>query len=312
MHLKLKLLSGRGAVVHRMELGDRCSSYAKLRETVSALTTEPLDLYYVDSEQDVCKVTTDDELKASFEARALSSGVATFIGAPPGTAAGAVRAVAVTAATETGAGEVHVNVTCDGCNMSPIVGPRYKCLVRDDYDLCVRCNSLEAEPFPKVRVPAAKVRLCRRRRPAPCAEAAAEASAAMEAAAVAAAADIAAADEAAAAAERVAVSESLESATAPAPAAEPEGATALGLDHLRIAVQASLDDAPPAPPPSGWEDVGDDKVLAALRSLEAMGFVESLGADACLARVQMHMMSSGAVDLDSAVADLVALMKGTA
>ena len=313
MHLKLKLLSGRGAVVHRMELGDRCSSYAKLRETVSALTTEPLDLYYVDSEQDVCKVTTDDELKASFEARALSSGVATFIGAPPGTAAGAVRAVAVTAATETGAGEVHVNVTCDGCNMSPIVGPRYKCLVRDDYDLCVRCNSLEAEPFPKVRVPAAKLRLCRRRRrPAPCAEAAAEASAAMEAAAVAAAADIAAADEAAAAAERVAVSESLESATAPAPAAEPEGATALGLDHLRIAVQASLDDAPPAPPPSGWEDVGDDKVLAALRSLEAMGFVESLGADACLARVQMHMTSTGDVNLDAAVADLVALMKGTA
>ena len=329
MHLKLKLLSGggRGTVaVHRMDLGDRCSSYAKLRETVSALTTEPLeplDLFYVDNEQDVCKVTTDDELKASFdrEARALSSGVATFIGAPPGTAAGAVRAVAVTAATETGAGEVHVNVTCDGCNMSPIVGPRYKCLVRDDFDLCTRCNSLEAEPFPKVRVPAAKVRVCRRRRrPAPCAEAAAEASAAMEAAAVAAAADIAAADEAAAAAERVAVSESLESATAgaPVPAAEPEGATALGLDNLRIAVQASLDEAgasapPPAPPSaSGWEDVGDDKVLAALRSLEAMGFVESLGADACLARIQMHMTSSGAVDLDAAVADLVALMKGSA
>ena len=321
MHLKLKLLSGggRGTVaVHRMDLGDRCSSYAKLRETVSALTTEPLeplDLFYVDNEQDVCKVTTDDELKASFdrEARALS-GVATFVAAPPGTAAGAVRAcAATTAATATGAGEVHVNVTCDGCNMSPIVGPRYKCLVRDDYDLCVRCNSLEAEPFPKVRVPAAKLLCRRRRRPAPCAEAAAEASAAMEAAAVAAAADIAAADEAAAAAERVAVSESLESATAgaPVPAAEPEGATALGLDNLRIAVQASLDDAPPAPP-SGWEDVGDDKVLAALRSLEAMGFVDSLGADACLARVQMHMMSSGAVDRDAAVADLVSLMKGSA
>ena len=80
MHLKLKLLSGRGAVVHRMELGDRCL-YVKLRETVSALTTEPLDLYYVDSEQGVCKVATDDELKASFEAR-RSPRVATFIGAP--------------------------------------------------------------------------------------------------------------------------------------------------------------------------------------------------------------------------------------
>ena len=322
MHLKLKLLSGggRGAVaVHRMELGGHCSSYAKLVETVSALTTETesLDLYYIDNEQDVCKVTTDQELKASFdrEARALD-GVATFVAAPPGTAAGAVRAcAATTAATATGAGEVHVNVTCDGCNMSPIVGPRYKCLVRDDFDLCTRCNSLEAEPFPKVRVPAAKLRVCRRRRPAPCAEAA---SAAMEAAAVAAAADIAAADEAAAAAERVAVSESLESATAgaPVPAAEPEGNTALGLDNLRIAVQASLDEAgasaPPPAPPSGWEDVGDDKVLAALRSLEAMGFVESLGADACLARVQMHMTSSGDVNLDAAVADLVALMKGPA
>ena len=320
MHLKLKLLSGggRGAVaVHRMDLGDRCSSYAKLRETVSALTTETesLDLFYVDNEQDVCKVTTDNELKASFEARALDHGVATFIVAPPGTPAGAVRAVAVTATMSTGSGEVHGGVTCDGCNMSPIVGPRYKCLVRDDFDLCTRCNSLEAEPFPKVRVPAAKVRVCRRRRrPAPCAEAAAEASAAMEAAAVAAAADIAAADEAAAAAERVAVSESLESATAgaPVPSAQPEGATALGLDNLRIAVQASLDEAPPAPPPSGWEDVGDDKVLAALRSLEAMGLVQSLGADACLARVQMHMTSSGAVDLDAAVADLVSLMKGPA
>ena len=324
MHLKLKLLSGggRGAVaVHRMELGGHCSSYAKLRETVSALTTEPLDLFYVDNEQDVCKVTTDQELKASFEARTLDHGVATFIAAPPDTPAGAVRAVAVTATTSTGSREVHAGVTCDGCNMSPIVGPRYKCLVRDDFDLCTRCNSLEAEPFPKVRVPAAKLRLCRRRRrPAPCAEAAAEASAAMEAAAVATAADIAAADEAAAAAERVAVSESLESATAgaPTPAAEPEGNTALGLDNLRIAVQASLDEAgasapPPAPPSAiGWEDVGDDKVLAALRSLEAMGFVDSLGADACLARVQMHMKSSGAVDLDAAVADLVSLMKGPA
>ena len=83
MHLKLKLLSGRGAVVHRMELGDRCSSYAKLRETISALTTEPLDLYYVDSEQDVCKVTTDDELKASFEARALSSGCLLYTSPSP-------------------------------------------------------------------------------------------------------------------------------------------------------------------------------------------------------------------------------------
>ena len=91
----------------------------------------------------------------------------------------------------------------------------------------------------------------------------------------------------------------------------PEGAAGTSEALLEVP-EVELVPLPPAPPPSGWEDVGDDKVLAALRSLEAMGFVDSLGADACLARVQMHMTSSGAVDLDAAVADLVALMKGSA
>merc|ERR1712154_115311 len=42
-----------------------------------------------------------------------------------------------------GGGEeaVHHGVTCDGCDMNPILGPRYKCLVRDDYDLCGRCEA---------------------------------------------------------------------------------------------------------------------------------------------------------------------------
>merc|ERR1719230_2012799 len=35
---------------------------------------------------------------------------------------------------------VHYGVTCDGCDMKPIVGNRYKCLVQDDYDLCESCH----------------------------------------------------------------------------------------------------------------------------------------------------------------------------
>ena len=31
---------------------------------------------------------------------------------------------------------VHVNVTCDGCNMAPIVGSRFKCAECPNYDLC--------------------------------------------------------------------------------------------------------------------------------------------------------------------------------
>jgi hypothetical protein len=40
--------------------------------------------------------------------------------------------------------EVHVGVCCDGCNCAPIVGPRYKSLEQDDFDLCATCFGREA------------------------------------------------------------------------------------------------------------------------------------------------------------------------
>lgn len=33
----------------------------------------------------------------------------------------------------------HKGVQCDGCGMNPIVGPRYKSTLKDDYDLCHSC-----------------------------------------------------------------------------------------------------------------------------------------------------------------------------
>mmetsp|Transcript_40961 Transcript_40961/g.63932 ORF Transcript_40961/g.63932 Transcript_40961/m.63932 type:complete len:577 (+) Transcript_40961:223-1953(+) len=37
--------------------------------------------------------------------------------------------------------EVHTNIVCDGCQMNPIVGPRYKCGQCADFDLCERCHA---------------------------------------------------------------------------------------------------------------------------------------------------------------------------
>ena len=53
---------------------------------------------------------------------------------------------------------VHARVVCDVCDMSPIVGTRYKCAVRSDFDLCEGCERTagSASPFPylKIRTPA--------------------------------------------------------------------------------------------------------------------------------------------------------------
>ncbi|CAD8101182.1 unnamed protein product [Paramecium primaurelia] len=37
---------------------------------------------------------------------------------------------------------VHEKVACDGCEMFPIVGTRYKCAVCKDFDLCEKCEDL--------------------------------------------------------------------------------------------------------------------------------------------------------------------------
>jgi hypothetical protein len=49
------------------------------------------------------------------------------------------------------AARVHHGVTCGGCNQTPITGPRYKCSVRHNYDLCATCEASEPQPYPMVK-----------------------------------------------------------------------------------------------------------------------------------------------------------------
>lgn len=49
-------------------------------------------------------------------------------------------------------GSVHSGVTCDECSLSPILGVRYKCAVRSDFDLCERCEAKKQQPYPMIKI----------------------------------------------------------------------------------------------------------------------------------------------------------------
>lgn len=47
---------------------------------------------------------------------------------------------------------VHTNVECDGCGVNPIVGIRYKCTVRKNYDLCAKCEDRVDQEHPMLKI----------------------------------------------------------------------------------------------------------------------------------------------------------------
>lgn len=61
----------------------------------------------------------------------------------------------ITEQKEAQAKVVHENFVCDNCNVGPIVGIRYMCTVRHNYDLCEKCEQTmnHEHPLLKVRKP---------------------------------------------------------------------------------------------------------------------------------------------------------------
>eukprot|EP01017_Pseudomicrothorax_dubius_P034977 TRINITY_DN484_c0_g1_i1.p1 TRINITY_DN484_c0_g1~~TRINITY_DN484_c0_g1_i1.p1 ORF type:complete len:619 (+),score=218.28 TRINITY_DN484_c0_g1_i1:71-1927(+) len=47
---------------------------------------------------------------------------------------------------------VHPHVRCDGCNVKPIVGPRYKCTVCEDFDFCSNCEANQSHPHSFIKI----------------------------------------------------------------------------------------------------------------------------------------------------------------
>jgi len=47
---------------------------------------------------------------------------------------------------------VHNHVVCDECGTNPITGIRYKCAVRENFDLCENCEAANIQPYPMIKI----------------------------------------------------------------------------------------------------------------------------------------------------------------
>lgn len=66
----------------------------------------------------------------------------------------------VSASEPTDGPSVHRGVSCDMCGVGPIVGVRFKCTGRDDFDLCSSCEAKSEQPFPMLKLYEPKAGLC--------------------------------------------------------------------------------------------------------------------------------------------------------
>ncbi|XP_007906323.1 sequestosome-1 isoform X2 [Callorhinchus milii] len=108
--------------------------HEKVARVFQSLRSDTFQMYYKDEEGDMIAFSSDDELMMALSFLQedtfriyIKDKKECKLEHRPHTA------------QEKLAGLLHPNVVCDGCN-GPVVGPRYKCTVCADYDLCGMCR----------------------------------------------------------------------------------------------------------------------------------------------------------------------------
>ena len=96
----------------------------------------------------------DGKAKLTFLVKTAGSAKEGFPAPAPASAPASAANEAPLASEETKSTEpnIHSRVSCDGCGVYPIEGTRYKCAVREDYDLCSNCEKAP-QPHPMIAVP---------------------------------------------------------------------------------------------------------------------------------------------------------------
>jgi len=139
--------------VRRLTIFESTLTYQTLLETSHRLfpvlknSSSEISFAWIDDEGDIIVLSSDEELSEAMrimESQNKSS----------------IRFEIILSDTDSrdskeeipGENAVHSHVTCDECGVHPIVGVRYKCAIRNDYDLCATCESKRAQPHAMVKI----------------------------------------------------------------------------------------------------------------------------------------------------------------
>jgi hypothetical protein len=112
-----------------------------------------IQLSWKDDEDDQVFVSSDVELLEALRMmRTGSKGYLRFdIQAKVGIPKPTDKKEKAASAPATPVSSCHMKVSCNECKQTPIIGIRYKCTVRDDYDICSDCEAKTVQPFPMIK-----------------------------------------------------------------------------------------------------------------------------------------------------------------
>jgi len=119
------------------------NSFVAIVETLfPKLAGQEIALFWRDEEGDEIIVNSDVEFQEALRFMTSSGQMLRF----------EARIVSSEVPTAQASTVVHAFVTCDECGMSPIKGIRYKCTVRNDFDLCTNCEAKKQQPYPVIKI----------------------------------------------------------------------------------------------------------------------------------------------------------------
>jgi hypothetical protein len=126
-------------------------TYSQLINTLlnlfPSLAGKNFQIYWEDDEGDLILCSSDAELDEAVNVlQFLQSKVLKFIVKLPN------GDQSEPAAVPNNSNIVHTGITCDECGMSPIIGIRYKCTVRNDFDLCAACEAKRVQPHAMIKI----------------------------------------------------------------------------------------------------------------------------------------------------------------